>query len=62
MAGIKATEKQVADLEKLMAKASEETVGNVIGMAAYGPTLVEAKGNLRIYRETHAAKNCPPRS
>ncbi len=50
------------DLEKLMAKASEETVGNVIGMAAYGPTLVEAKGNLRIYRETHAAKNCPPKS
>lgn len=57
--GIKSTQKQIDDLERLRTKASQETAGNIIGAAVYGPTIVEARGNLRIYRETRADKKCP---
>jgi hypothetical protein len=59
IASIGFTQKQIDDLERLRAKASQETAGNVIGAAVYGPTIAEAKANLRIYQETRADKKCP---
>jgi hypothetical protein len=58
-AGIKGTQKRIDDLERLRTKAAQEAAGNFIGTAVYGPTIAEARGNLRIYRETHADKKCP---
>ena len=55
----KATQTRIDQLSGLINKAGQESSGTVLGPVVYGPTLVEAQGNLRIYRETQRAKNCP---
>ncbi|HEX2216361.1 MAG TPA: hypothetical protein VHG27_06670 [Xanthobacteraceae bacterium] len=57
-AGMKSTQTRIDELNGLIVQARREAGGNVIGAAVYGPTLAEAQGNMRIYRETFAKKNC----
>jgi hypothetical protein len=56
--GINSTQKQINELIALQDKAAQGGGGSVIGAAVYGPTLAQARGNLRIYRETREAKRC----
>ena len=48
------------ELERLMARASATTTGQLIGDAAYGAELASIRGQLRDLRATARDKNCPP--
>ena len=57
-AGAVAAQRQIDDLTGLQAKAAVEAPGGAIGAVVYGPTLAQARGNLRIYKETRETKKC----
>ena len=57
-AGVAATQKQIDELTALQGKAAAEAAGHAIGAVVYGPTLAQARGNMRIYQETREAKKC----
>jgi hypothetical protein len=56
--GATRTQAQITELTGLQDKAAGETPGTAIGAVVYGPTLAQARGNLRIYQETREAKKC----
>ena len=57
-AQIASVEGTIKRLDGLQSKAGQSSVGSFVGAATYGPELTEAHGNLRILRNTYAAKNC----
>lgn len=56
--GTARTQAQINELTGLQDKAASEAPGSAIGAVVYGPTLAQARGNLRIYQETREAKKC----
>jgi hypothetical protein len=55
---INGTQKRIDELVALQDKAAQGAGGSVIGAAVYGPTLAQARGHMRIYREAREAKRC----
>jgi hypothetical protein len=52
------TEEEGQKLEALIARASQDESGKIIGNIAYGPDYLANRGEMRELRKSAAAKNC----
>jgi hypothetical protein len=56
----KSTSAQIESSLELQRRAERESFGTVIGAAAYGPALAQARADRKIIDEAIAEKQCPP--